>query len=123
MARAFEENPGEPRKRYAMAFAEFWPRYLAAHADPRTRAIHTAGTVTATALILGAIITRKPALAGLALICGYGPAWLSHALIEKNRPETFRAPFSSLAADYLMSWHVLRGTIDLEIAKAQGRPA
>jgi hypothetical protein len=104
-----------------VSFADFWPRYLAAHADPRTRTIHTAGTLAASALVLAAIATHKPALAGIALIAGYGPAWASHYFIEHNRPETFRAPFSSLAADYLMAWHVLRGTIDDEIAASLAR--
>ena len=105
-----------------MAFAEFWPRYLRAHADPRTRTCHVAGTIAATALVGAAILARKPGLAALALVAGYGPAWFSHAFIERNKPETFRAPFSSLAADYLMAWHVLRGTIadDLKEANVTG---
>ncbi|MBV8332118.1 MAG: DUF962 domain-containing protein [Candidatus Eremiobacteraeota bacterium] len=94
-----------------MSFQEFWPRYLLAHSDPRTRACHVAGTIAATALMAAAVATRKPALAAVALVAGYGPAWISHAFIEHNKPETFRAPFSSLAADYVMVWHVLRGTI------------
>jgi hypothetical protein len=96
---------------------EFWPRYLQAHSNPATRACHVAGTLAATALVLAAITTRKPWLAGAALVAGYGPAWFSHAFIERNRPETFRAPFASLAADYRMAWHVLRGTIDEQYEK------
>lgn len=100
-----------------MRFDDFWPRYLRAHSDPHTRALHVAGTLAATGLVAAAAATRKPWLAGLALVAGYGPAWFSHAAIEHNKPETFRAPLSSLAADYLMAWHVLRGTIDGEYAK------
>ena len=90
----------------------FWARYLAAHSDPRTRAIHTAGTIAATTLLLAGAIRRDPWLALAGVVAGYGPAWLSHAFIERNRPETFRAPFRSLAADYRMAFHVLSGTID-----------
>jgi hypothetical protein len=79
-----------------VSFKEFWPRYLAAHGDPRTRLFH------------------KLWLAAAAPAAGYGPAWLSHAVFERNRPETFRAPFASLAADFVMTYHVLRGTIDAE---------
>lgn len=78
--------------------------------------MHVAGTIAATGLVLTALATRKPWLALAGLAAGYGPAWISHALIERNKPETFRAPFSSLAADYLMAWHVLRGTIGEEYA-------
>jgi hypothetical protein len=99
-----------------MTFEEFWPRYLRAHADPRTRLMHAAGTVAATALVLGSVASRRPWLTALALVAGYGPAWISHALIERNKPETFRAPLASLRADYVMAWHVLRGTIDREYA-------
>jgi hypothetical protein len=99
-----------------MAFQEFWPRYLEAHRDPRTRIVHVAGTLAGTALVLGAAAMRKPWLAAAGLAAGYGPAWLSHALIERNRPETFRAPFASLAADFVMAYHVLRGTIDAQLS-------
>ncbi len=103
-----------------MDFQEFWPRYLRAHADPRTRAAHTAGTLAATTLILGAVALRNPWLAVAGLVAGYGPAWAAHALIEHNKPETFRAPLASLRADYIMAWHVLRGTIDEEYARIGG---
>ncbi|HEX8805914.1 MAG TPA: DUF962 domain-containing protein [Candidatus Aquilonibacter sp.] len=103
-----------------MSFEEFWPRYLQAHSDPRTRAFHVAGTIAGTALVLGAIALRKPWLVPLGLAAGYGPAWFSHAFIEHNKPETFRAPVASLRGDYLMAWHVLRGSIGNEIARTQG---
>jgi hypothetical protein len=102
-----------------MSFDEFWPRYLRAHSDPRTRAMHASGILAGSALVFAAAVTRKPWLAGLGLVAGYGPAWIAHAFIEKNRPETFRAPFASLFADFVMTWHVLRGTIDQQYAKIQ----
>ena len=101
-----------------MSFQEFWPRYLRAHASPKTRTLHVAGTIVGTALVVGAIASRTPLLAVAGLVCGYGPAWCSHALIEHNKPETFRAPLSSLRGDFLMAWHILRGTIDGELRRA-----
>ncbi len=101
-----------------MPLGEFWPRYLAAHRDPRTRLFHVAGTLAATALMTSAVVARKPWLAAVALAAGYGPAWFSHAFFERNKPETFSAPLQSLAADYLMAYHVLRGTIDQQLAPA-----
>ncbi len=106
-----------------MSFEEFWPRYLRAHSDPRTRALHVGGTLAATAIILGAAALRKPWLFAAGLAAGYGPAWFSHAFIEHNKPETFRAPFASLRGDYVMAWHVLRGTIDDEYARIGERVA
>lgn len=106
-----------------MSFDRFWPRYLRAHSDPRTRAMHVAGTIAATALVLTAAAMRKPWLAGVGLVAGYGPAWFSHAFIEHNKPETFRAPFASLRGDYLMAWHVLRGSIADEYERIGGPTA
>jgi hypothetical protein len=97
---------------------EFWLRYLRAHADPRTRVIHTAGTIAATGVIAGALATKAPWLILAGLVCGYGPAWYSHAVIERNRPETFSRPLSSLLADYRMAYGVLTGTLDAELTRA-----
>jgi hypothetical protein len=100
-----------------MTFEEFWPRYLQAHRNPRTRALHVAGTLAGTALVTAGVVKRKPWLAAAGLVAGYGPAWFSHAFIEHNKPETFRAPVASLCADYVMAWHVLTGTIHDEFAR------
>lgn len=96
----------------------FWLRYLRAHADPRTRTIHAAGTVLATLVGTVALARRDPKLFGAALVCGYGPAWYSHAFIERNKPETFSAPLRSLASDYRMCWSLLTGTLDAELQRA-----
>lgn len=105
------------------SFDEFWPRYLRAHADPRTRALHVAGTLAGTALFVAGAVGRKPWLAAAGLVAGYGPAWFSHAFIEHNKPETFSAPLESLRADYVMAWHVLRGTIGQEFERIENVPA
>jgi hypothetical protein len=108
------------REGQLMVDTDFWLRYLRAHADPRTRRIHVAGTTLATALIGAALATRCWRLAGLALACGYGPAWFAHAFVERNRPETFAAPLRSLAADYRMWWGTLGGTLERDLAAALG---
>lgn len=82
-----------------------------------------AGTIAGTAIVLGAIAMRKPWLVAAGLAAGYGPAWFSHAFIEHNKPETFRAPLASLRGDYLMAWHVLRGSIGDEVRRVEGRIA
>lgn len=96
----------------------FWLRYLRAHADPRTRTLHAAGTIVATLLGTVAIVRADPKLFGAALVCGYGPAWYAHAFVEHNKPETFSAPLRSLAGDYRMCWGILTGTLDAELARA-----
>ena len=96
----------------------FWLRYLRAHANPRTRAMHAAGTGLATLVTAAALARRDPKLFLAALVCGYGPAWYAHAFIERNKPETFSAPLRSLAGDYRMCWGMLTGTLDDELRRA-----
>ena len=96
----------------------FWLRYLRAHADPRTRALHCVGTLTASAVGALGLVRGDVRLIGAALLCGYGPAWFSHAFIERNKPETFSAPLRSLAGDYRMCWGMLTGTLQPELERA-----
>jgi len=96
-----------------VTFAAFYPEYLQAHIDPRTRLIHTAGLLSGLAVGLTGIATRKPkrVLAGLAL--GYLPAFVSHWIFEKNQPKTFEQPVLSFAADFVMVYQVLTGTLEV----------
>ena len=55
-------------------------------------------------------------------VCGYGFAWFGHFFVEKNQPATFRHPFYSLAADYVMVWKMLTGKMDGEVAGALQEP-
>lgn len=96
----------------------FWLRYLRAHADPRTRTIHAAGTILATVVGVTALATRNPKLLGAALVCGYAPAWYTHAFIERNKPETFSAPLRSLTSDYRMCYGLLTGTLNEDLERA-----
>jgi hypothetical protein len=101
-----------------VTFKEFWPQYLREHSDPRTRAIHIAGTITALVLFVLLIVTRHFWFLPLVLVVGYAPAWFSHYFVEKNRPATFTHPFLSLAGDFTMLAHSVRGTLNEEVRKA-----
>src|ERR1044071_1742904 len=72
-----------------MTYEEFWPRYLAGHADRRTRALHYLATAGALACIPAAAIAADWRWLIAAPVAGYAPAWLAHAAFERNRPETF----------------------------------
>jgi len=50
-------------------------------------------------------------LAGLAL--GHLPAFVSHWVDEKNQPKTFEQPFLPFAADFVMVYRVLTGTLEV----------
>ena len=98
-----------------MTFDEFWPRYLRQHSRPATRRVHVLGTTVGVLLLVGAVLNQDWRLAVAALVVGYGAAWLSHAFIERNRPETFSHPLWSLLGDFRMTWLFLTGALDREL--------
>jgi hypothetical protein len=99
------------------SFAEFWPYYLDEHRHKSTRWLHFLGTNLALGLVASAVGFSEPWLAGAALLAGYGPAWLSHFLIEKNRPATFKHPLWSFAGDFRMWALTWSGRLDAEVAR------
>lgn len=98
-------------------FAEFWPYYLGEHAKPTTRGLHFAGTGAGLSLCAVAIFLGQYWLLLPALIAGYGPAWVGHFFIEKNRPATFRHPLWSLIADFRMFFLFVTGRLGTELRR------
>lgn len=104
-------------ERRFQTFEEFWPYYVAEHSEPATRTMHAIGTTAAVACVAACISARKWKLLPLALVPGYGAAWLAHALIEKNKPATFDYPLWSFLADYKMVGLMLAGKMDEEVIR------
>ena len=93
------------------SFAEFYPFYLSEHADRRTRRIHFVGSALALVLVVAALLTGSLGLFLLAVVCGYGFAWIGHMVFEKNRPATFTYPLWSFMGDWKMFWQILTGKL------------
>ena len=99
-------------------YAEFWLHYLRQHANPVTRVVHAAGTVLGLLVLLWAVVLGPLWLALVALVLGYGFAWGSHMLVERNRPATFSHPLWSLGSDLRMAWLMLTGRLGPELRRA-----
>jgi hypothetical protein len=97
-------------ERYS-SFEAFWPFYLQEHSKPATRWLHFVGTTLALSTVIGAVLGGRPLLALAAPLWGYGFAWVSHFLVEKNRPATFRYPLWSLIGDFKMWGLMLTGRL------------
>ena len=98
-------------------YQTFWPVYLAAHSRPATRAIHMAGTAASILLILAAIALRNPWLIAAAILAGYAFAWISHGLVERNKPATFDHPLWSILSDFRMLFLWLGGRLGDELSR------
>jgi hypothetical protein len=97
------------------SFEEFWPFYVAEHSQPRTRALHFAGTATALLCVAALAARGKWKWLPAALVPGYAAAWAGHFLVEKNRPATFKYPLWSFIADQKMFGLMLTGKMEEEI--------
>jgi len=92
-------------------FADFYPYYLSEHRNRTCRRLHFVGSTIALALVVAAAATFTWWLVLLALVAGYGFAWLGHAVFEKNRPATFTYPVYSFVGDWVMWKDMLTGRI------------
>jgi hypothetical protein len=102
-----------PAGRPFASFREFYPFYLAEHADVRCRRLHFAGTTLVIATAVFALVSGHLAALALAPVFGYGCAWVGHFCFEHNRPATFKAPLYSLFGDWVMYAQMISGRIRL----------
>ena len=96
-------------------YGEFWPYYLGEHRKPATRALHFFGTGLGLVMLALGLATLDWRLVVAAAVAGYGFAWIGHAVVEHNRPATFRYPLWSLASDFRMFFLWLTGGLAREL--------
>lgn len=102
-------------------FAAFWPEYLGAHRDPRTRAVHYLGTILGVVSFLVFLATGGWLFLVAAPILGYGLAMPSHRLFEGNLPKTFEHPALSFASDFYMLYLWATGRLGQELGRLPPR--
>ncbi len=101
------------------SYREFWPFYVRQHLKPGTRALHFLGTSAVILCIAAAGATQEWWLLLLGPIVAYGPAWIAHLFIERNKPATFTHPLWSLIGDFHMYGLMWLGRMDAEIARIE----
>lgn len=101
------------------SYREFWPYYVSQHLQPGTRALHFVGTAAAILCVIAAVGAQAWWLLLLGPVAGYGPAWIAHAFVERNKPATFTHPVWSLIGDFHMFGLMCLGRMDAEIARLE----
>jgi len=96
-------------------FEQFWDFYVGEHKKKTTRILHFVGTTAAMGCLAGGLLTKRRWLLLAAPIAGYGPAWISHFFVEKNKPASFKYPLWSLQADFVMWWKTISGQMQAEV--------
>ena len=95
------------------SFADFYPFYLAEHANLTSRRLHLVGTLLFVGQWLLAFVTGNAWFLLLGPVSGYAFAWVGHFFFERNRPATFDHPLYSLIGDFAMARDILRGRIPI----------
>ena len=93
------------------SFTAFYPYYLGEHHNRTCRRLHFVGSTLALLLVAAGFVTNHALLFGVALVQGYGFAWVGHFFFEHNQPATFRHPLYSYLGDWKMWWQTLTGKI------------
>lgn len=91
-----------PDVKSARSFAAFYPLYLREHSNRTCRRLHFTGSTLALVCVASAMLTGLAGFFLLALLCGYGFAWVGHFVFEKNKPASFKRPLYSFMGDWVM---------------------
>ena len=90
-------------------YKEFYQFYLTEHKKTLIRIFHFVGILLVFVVIFYVLKSGKERFLWYCPIFGYGLAWFSHAVIEKNKPATFRYPLWSIISDFRLFFELLFG--------------
>ena len=103
-------------------FAEFWPYYMAAHQDPRNRAVHYAGSAGGLLALGAGLATGQWWFLAAGLVWGYACAWFGHLVFEHNKPASWVRWWWSFFGDWRMFWAKISGRSRQAVALGHGLP-
>ena len=92
-------------------FAEFYSFYLSEHSNQTCRRLHFLGSSLALVCFTLLAFTGEFQYLLLALLSGYGCAWVGHFVFEKNKPASFKRPLYSFMGDWVMYKDIWIGKI------------
>lgn len=98
-------------------YREFWPFYLSQHSRASTRLWHYFGTSLFFICLIATAYTHNAWFVLLAFLFFYGPAWVAHFVIERNRPATWKYPMWSFVSDVRMCVYWLTGNLQREFER------
>jgi hypothetical protein len=93
------------------SFNEFYAFYLREHSNRTSRRLHVLGTSLGLVILAWGLVSGAWWLLAVALVVGYGFAWVGHFFFEHNKPATFRYPLYSLRGDFTLLRDVVTGRI------------
>jgi hypothetical protein len=105
------------------SYREFWPFYVSQHLKPGTRLLHFIGTTAVILCVVAAVVWREWWLLLLGPVVAYGPAWIAHLFVERNKPATFTYPLWSLVGDFHMYGLMWAGRMEGEIRRLRAGDA
>ena len=100
-------------------FEEFWPYYVSQHLHPATRALHAWGPLLALGIGVAGVLAGVLWAPLLAVAIGYGIAWFSHFVIERNKPASWGRPAWSFRGDMLLIRRYFSGALTDDVAQVR----
>ena len=103
--------------RFRHQIDDFWPGYVAQHADPTNRRLHFIGNTYLFIGLSAALARRSPGLAAFIIFSAYAVAWVGHFIFERNIPATLHHPILAGVCDMIMYRKMWLGEMEAETAR------
>jgi len=103
------------------SFEQFYIYYLTEHDNPTCRRLHYLGSTMVLAMLVFCLASSQWQWLWSLPVLGYGPAWIGHFVFERNKPASFRHPFYSFCADWVMLKDAVTGQLSSKLQATKSR--